>query len=403
MARTRRVMRSACGAGAEADRVHHGGRALAAGRRGRRARRCGRRSPRTRPGGSACMSSARWPESAGHAVADHAAQHRVVGEVAVGRICQCTGSGARGPLPSSHARPGLRRQGMRLPVPQGDLRPDVRAGHARHAVLHRLPEADRPALPGRRRRRHRAREGRGPAGLRRPRSCSIAPGRGRAAAGARRRGLDRVAAARVRGPRISSATFIAIAATNDTDVNIARLRGRRAPRDAREHRRRAAAVQLHPAGDRAHRPAGDRDLHRRRLARRSPSASSARSPTSTASPTRGWRCCSTRRAAGPRARCRPTRTARRSSRAIVNGDPDPIELLRAGDEHGRARPDRRRPAGRTRPRRPELAGAHRASSPSPPRSRAARRRTVGPRAGRRGRGGRAARSSRWRSSPTTSR
>ena len=46
--------------------------------------------------------------------------------------------------------------------------------------------------------------------------------------------------------------------------------------------------------------------------------------------------------------------------AIVNGEPDPIELLRAGDAHGRARPDRRRaarparrapPDGLTPPRR----------------------------------------------------
>ena len=37
---------------------------------------------------------------------------------------------------------------------------------------------------------------------------------------------------------------------------------------------------------------------------------------------------------GEAGRCRPTRTARRSSRAIVNGDPDPIALLRAGDEDG---------------------------------------------------------------------
>ena len=51
-----------------------------------------------------------------------------------------------------------------------------------------------------------------------------------------------------------------------------RLRGRRAPGDARQRRRRAAAVQLHPPRDRAHGPARHRDLHRRRLARRSPSA-----------------------------------------------------------------------------------------------------------------------------------
>ena len=71
------------------------------------------------------------------------------------RAARCCKVGAAGSLrdafepplgarstPDGHARPGLRRQGMRLPAPQGDLRPDLRAGHARHAVLHRLPEAD---------------------------------------------------------------------------------------------------------------------------------------------------------------------------------------------------------------------------------------------------------------------
>ena len=58
----------------------------------------------------------------------------------------------------------------------------------------------------------------------------------------------------------------------------------------------------------------------------------ARSPSCSARSTRGWRSCSTTCAAGRRARCRPTRTARSSSRAIVNGEPDPIALLRAGDD-----------------------------------------------------------------------
>ena len=44
----------------------------------------------------------------------------------------------------SHARPGLRRQGVRLPAAQGNLRPELRPGDARDALLHRLPEA-RPA------------------------------------------------------------------------------------------------------------------------------------------------------------------------------------------------------------------------------------------------------------------
>ena len=44
----------------------------------------------------------------------------------------------------SDARPGLCRQGVRLSAAQGDLRPELRAGDARHPLLHRLPEA-RPA------------------------------------------------------------------------------------------------------------------------------------------------------------------------------------------------------------------------------------------------------------------
>ena len=45
-----------------------------------------------------------------------------------------------------HASPGLRRHGVRLPAPQGDLRPVLRAGDARHPLLHRLPAARRPPL-----------------------------------------------------------------------------------------------------------------------------------------------------------------------------------------------------------------------------------------------------------------
>jgi acyl-CoA reductase-like NAD-dependent aldehyde dehydrogenase len=60
---------------------------------------------------------------------------------------------------------------------RGDLRPVVRARHARGAVLHRVPAPRRPALPGRRRRRCGAREGRGPAHLRRRRDARRA-GRG---------------------------------------------------------------------------------------------------------------------------------------------------------------------------------------------------------------------------------
>ena len=91
-------------------------------------------------------------------------------------------------------------------------------------------------------------------------------------------------------------------------------------------------MQLHPAGDRAHRPAGHRDLDRGRLARRWPSGSSARSPSSSASQyarlaillneARGW-------AKGTL----PTYQDRKAFfEGIVNGEPDPIALLRAGDE-----------------------------------------------------------------------
>ena len=84
-------------------------------------------------------------------------------------------------------------------------------------------------------------------------------------------------------------TFIAIAATNDTDVNI------RVYEDAE---RRAmlvnivdvpAAVQLHPARDRAHRARWRSRSRPPAPRRRSRSASRRRSPRSTASPTRAWR------------------------------------------------------------------------------------------------------------------
>ncbi len=74
------------------------------------------------------------------------------------------------------------------------------------------------------------------------------------------------------GPQDLEGVFMVIACTDDTDTNIGDLRRRRAPRDAGQHRRRAAAVQLHPPGDRPHRPAGHRDLHRRAPPRHWPSA-----------------------------------------------------------------------------------------------------------------------------------
>ena len=82
-----------------------------------------------------------------------------------------------------------------------------------------------------------------------------------------------------------------IAATNDTDVNI------RVFEDAERRAMLVNVVDVPPLcnfilpGDHPHRPARDRDLDRRRLARRSPSGSATRSPRSTASPTRASRSC----------------------------------------------------------------------------------------------------------------
>ena len=139
-------------------------------------------------------------------------------------------------------------------------------------------------------------------------------------AAARRRGLDRVDPARVRDRRPRGDVHRDRRDQRHRRQH-PRLRRRRAARDARQRRRRPAAVQLHPARDRAHRPAGDRDLDRRRLARAGQAHQGADRARTTASPTRGSRCCSTRSAAGPRARCRPTRTARRSSRASSTASP----------------------------------------------------------------------------------
>ena len=93
-----------------------------------------------------------------------------------------------------------------------------------------------------------------------------------------------------------------------------RLRGRRGAGDAGQRRRRPVAVQLHPPGDRPHRPARDRDLDRGRLA----GAGEADQARDLRLVRRGLRASSpgssTTRADGPRRRCPPTRTARRSSR-----------------------------------------------------------------------------------------
>ena len=166
---------------------------------------------------------------------------------------------------------------------------------------------------GGRRRRHRAREGRGPARLRRRRDARSRPTRSELLQQLAREGSITLGAARVRRRRGPRGRLHRDRRDRRHRREHPHLRGRRAARDAREHRRRAAALQLHPPGDRPHRPAGHRDLDRRRLARAGQADQATRSPRSTASPTRASRSCSTRCAAGPRARCRPTRTARSSS------------------------------------------------------------------------------------------
>ena len=153
-----------------------------------------------------------------------------------------------------HARPGLCRQGVRLPAAQGDLRPVVRAGDARHPLLHRLPETDRPSLRGRRRRRDRLGEGRRAARVR-GRGDADRASRPARPAGVRARGLDPLGAARVRRRIRPGGRVHGDRCDRRHGRQHPRVGGRRAPRDARQRRRRAAAVQLHPAGDRAYRAA----------------------------------------------------------------------------------------------------------------------------------------------------
>ena len=143
-----------------------------------------------------------------------------------------------------------------------------------------------------------------------------------------------------------------------------RVRGRRASRDARERGGRAAALQLHPAGDLPHRPARDRDLH----GRREPCARQA----DQARDRRGVR----------RALRAPGRAAERGAR-LGQGHaahlPGPQGVLRVDRERrsrpggaaapgrraGRARPDRR---GASSTRQPP---AHRPTLITPRRRRAA--------------------------------
>jgi precorrin-2 dehydrogenase/sirohydrochlorin ferrochelatase len=82
-----------------------------------------------------------------------------------------------------------------VPAAQGHLRSELRAGHARHALLHRLPEAHRSALRGR----------------------QAEPELREYAAEGSIEWLER----EYDGPADLERAFMVIAATDDTDVNIA--------------------------------------------------------------------------------------------------------------------------------------------------------------------------------------
>ena len=122
---------------------------------------------------------------------------------------------------------------------------------------------------------------------------------------------------------------MAIAATNDTDVNIAVYDAAERAGDARQRRRRPLPLQLHPPGDRPHRAARDRDLDRRRLPRPGEADQARDLRARSARPTRSSPGSSTTSAAGRRATLPTYQDRKAFFEEIVNGDPDPIELLRS--------------------------------------------------------------------------
>ena len=146
------------------------------------------------------------------------------------------------------------------------------------------------------------------------------------------------------------ATFIAIAATDDTDVNI------RVYEDAERRAMLVNVVDVPPLCNFilpaivrtgplaiAISTAGASPALAKRIKRQI--AEEFGEPS-----TRGSRCCSTRRAAGRRATLPTYQDRKAFFEGIVNGEPDPVELLRAGDEPAVRDADRRRAArARARP------------------------------------------------------
>ncbi len=125
--------------------------------------------------------------------------------------------------------------------------------------------------------------------------------------------------------------FVAIAATGATEVNISVVRGSGAAGDALQRGRRAAAVQLHPAGDRPHGPlaiaistAGASPALAKRMKREIAEAYGepyARLAV-ILNEARGWAKATL-----------PTYQDRKEFfEGIVNGEPDPVELVREGRE-----------------------------------------------------------------------
>ena len=176
-----------------------------------------------------------------------------------------------------------------------------------------------------------AREDRGPAGGGRARSRSSRP---------RRSPEIQSSRARVRSRGTSASTSRPTSRAGSWSSPHQRHRPQRracsddaeARHDARQRRRRAAALQLHPPRDRAQRPDRDRDLDVRRQpgARQAPEAGDRRAVRRLP---RAARRDPQRAARLGEGHVRHVRGAQAtSSRTSSTATPDPIALLRAGDE-----------------------------------------------------------------------